>query len=68
MQNKDTVPTSAQRPIRERVGLALYGRNAAASLSTIVAAEANGVRQVWMTQTTPAPDTLSIFAAAAGQL
>jgi F420-dependent oxidoreductase-like protein len=65
MQNRDTVPTSAQRPIRERVGLALYGRNAAASLSTIVAAEAAGVRQVWMTQTTPAPDTLGIFTAAA---
>ena len=67
MQNRDTVPTSTQRPIRERVGLALYGRNAAASLSTIIAAEAAGVRQVWMTQTTPAPDTLSIFAAAAVQ-
>src|SRR6266849_1205342 len=71
MQNKDTAPTVAQtptqRPIRERVGLALYGRNAAGSLSTIVAAEAAGVRQIWMTQTTPAPDTLAIFAAATVQ-
>ena len=71
MQNKDTAPTvaqtPAQRPIRERVGLALYGRNAAGSLSTIVAAEAAGVRQIWMTQTTPAPDTLGIFAAATVQ-
>ncbi len=71
MENKDTVPTAAQtptqRPIRERVGLALYGRNAAGSLSTIVAAEAAGVRQIWMTQTTPAPDTLAIFAAASVQ-
>src|SRR5436305_11954246 len=71
MQNKDTDPTatqtSTQRPIRERVGLALYGRNAAGSLSTIVAAEAVGVRQIWMTQSTPAPDTLTIFAAAAVQ-
>jgi F420-dependent oxidoreductase-like protein len=33
----------------------------------IVAAEAAGVRQVWMTQSTPAPDTLTIFAAAAVQ-
>ncbi len=67
MQNRDTVSASTQRLIRERVGLALYGRNAAASLSTIIAAETAGVRQVWMTQTTPAPDTLSIFAAAAVQ-
>ncbi len=71
MQNQNTAPTSAQtltqRPIRERVGLALYGRNAAGSLSTIVAAGAAGVRQIWMTQTTPAPDTLGIFAAAAVQ-
>jgi F420-dependent oxidoreductase-like protein len=71
MQNKDTAPTTAQtptqRPIRDRVGLALYGRNAAGSLSTIVAAEAAGVRQIWMTQTTPAPDTLAIFAAATVQ-
>ena len=71
MQNKDTAPTvaqaSTQRPIRERVGLALYGRNAAVSLSTIVAAEAAGVQQIWMTQTTPAPDTLAIFAAATVQ-
>ena len=59
MPNKDTAPTVAQtptqRPIRDRVGLALYGRNAAGSLSTIAVAEAAGVRQIWMTQTTPAP-------------
>jgi len=71
MQNKDTAPTATQtptqRPIRERVGLALHGRNAAGSLSTIVVAEAAGVRQIWMTQTTPAPDTLAIFAAATVQ-
>lgn len=71
MQNQDTVPTGTQiptqRPIRERIGLALYGRNAAGALSTIVAAEAAGVRQIWMTQTTPAPDTLAIFAAATVQ-
>src|SRR5437588_8188693 len=71
MQHKDTAPTVAQtptqRPTRERVGLVLYGRNAASSLSAIIAAEAAGVRQVWMTQTTPAPDTLTTFAAAAVQ-
>lgn len=69
MQNKDTAPalaqTSTQQPARERVGLAIYGTDSAAVLSAITAAEAAGVRQIWMTQGTPAPDTLTIFAAAA---
>src|SRR6266487_174081 len=69
MQNKDTTPataqTSTQHPARERVGLAIYGTDSAETLSAIAAAEAAGVRQVWMTQSTPAPDTLTIFAAAA---
>jgi len=43
------------------------GANAAAAVSAIVAAEAAGVQQIWMTQSTPAPDTLTIFAAAAAQ-
>lgn len=71
MQNKDTEPAAAQastqRPARERVGLVVYGADAASAASTIVATEAAGVRQVWMTQGTPAPDTLTIFAAAAVQ-
>jgi F420-dependent oxidoreductase-like protein len=71
MQNKDLAPTvaqvSMQRPTRERVGLAVYGTDAAEAVSTIIAAEAAGVRQVWMTQTPPAPDTLTLFAAAAVQ-
>jgi F420-dependent oxidoreductase-like protein len=71
MQNKDTTPAvaqaSSQRPARERVGLAVSGINAAAAVSTIVAAEAAGVRQTWMIQTPPNPDTLTIFAAAAVQ-
>ena len=68
MQNKDTTQAAAQastqRSARDRVGLAVYGTDAAAAVSTIVATEAAGVRQVWMTQGTPAPDTLTIFAAA----
>lgn len=60
-----TAPTQTPRPIRERVGLAVYGPDAAAAVKTIVAAEADGVRQIWMTQGTPAPDTLTLFAAAA---
>ena len=71
MQNKDMVPevaqASTQRPPRERVGLVVYGRDAAAAVAKIVKAEAAGVRQVWMTQGTPAPDTLTLFAAAAVQ-
>ena len=69
MQNKDTTPataqTSTQHTARERVGLAIYGTDSAETLSAIAAAEAAGVRQVWMTQSTPAPDTLTIFATAA---
>jgi len=69
MQNKDTIPVTAQastqRPARERVGLVVYGTDSVAAASTIVAAEAAGVRQVWMTQGTPAPDTLTIYAASA---
>src|SRR5207302_3741317 len=69
MQNKDTTPataqTSTQHPARERVGLAIYGTDSAETLSAIAAAEAAGVRQVWMTQSAAAPDTLTIFAAAA---
>jgi F420-dependent oxidoreductase-like protein len=69
MQNKDTTPAvaqaSTQRTARERVGLAVTGTNAAEAVSTIVAAEAAGVRQTWMIQTPLVPDTLTIFAAAA---
>lgn len=71
MQNKDTAPTAAhisqQRPVRDRVGLIVTAPDAAAAVSTIKAAEVAGVRQIWMTQSTPLADTLSIFAAAAVQ-
>lgn len=50
---------------RERVGLVIYGADARAAVDAIVAAEAAGVRQVWMTQGAVTPDTLAIFAAAA---
>src|SRR5260370_30677216 len=69
MQNIDTIPVTAQastqRPARERVGVVVYGTDSGAVASAIVAAEAAGVRQVWMTQGTPAPDTLTIYAASA---
>ena len=71
MQNKDissaAAQASMQRPIRERVGLLVSGMDAAVAASTIVAAEAAGVRQIWMTQSTPLPDSLTIFAAAAAR-
>lgn len=65
MSQSDT--TSAQRSLRERVGLATMGGSSKEVVATIVAAEAAGVQQVWMTQGGPAPDTLTIFAAAAVQ-
>ncbi|CAA9589707.1 MAG: luciferase family protein [uncultured Thermomicrobiales bacterium] len=51
--------------LRERVGLVIYGPDTAAVVETIAAAEAAGVRQVWMTQGAAMPDTLIGFAAAA---
>src|SRR5437016_5517042 len=69
MQNKDTTPgtTPTHHPTRDRIGLVVSGWNAAEAVSTIVAAEAVGVQQIWITQSTPAPDTLIIFGAAAVQ-
>lgn len=70
MQPNETTPASAplssHQPIRERVGLVVAGPDAAATVAAIVAAEAAGVRQVWMTQITSA-DTLTLYAAAAAQ-
>lgn len=65
MVQKDT--ERAQRSIHERIGLAIVGATAKESVAGIVAAEAVGVQQVWMTQGGPAPDTLTIFTAAAVQ-
>jgi F420-dependent oxidoreductase-like protein len=58
------VPSSL-RPTRERVGLVVDGTNAAATVKTIAAAEAAGVRQIWMVQSPWSPDILTTFAAAA---
>jgi F420-dependent oxidoreductase-like protein len=56
---------SSSRSIRERVGLAINGTNAAAAVETIVTAEDAGVRQIWMAQPPNLPDALTIFVAAA---
>ena len=55
----------SRHPIRERVGLVIDGTNAAATVKTIAAVEAAGVRQIWMAQTPFWPDTLTTLAAAA---
>lgn len=52
------------RPTRERVGLVVDGSNAAVAVKTIAAAEAAGVRQIWMAQPPVWPDVLMMFAAA----
>ncbi|HEU5326762.1 MAG TPA: LLM class flavin-dependent oxidoreductase, partial [Thermomicrobiales bacterium] len=56
----------AEQPVslRDRAGLVIYGATTSAAVENIVAAEAGGVRQVWMTQGAAAPDTLAIYAAA----
>ena len=53
------------RPIRERVGLGIDGSNSASAVKSIVAAEAAGVRQIWITQLPIWPDVLTTLAAAA---
>ncbi len=59
--------SSTTQSIRERIGLAIFGPTAAQVVKAIVEAEAAGVRQIWMTQGGAAPDTLTIFSAAAVQ-
>lgn len=49
---------SSLRPIRERVGLIVDGTNAAATVKTIVAAEAAGI---WMVQSPFWPDALTLM-------
>jgi F420-dependent oxidoreductase-like protein len=55
----------SRQPTRERVGLVIDGTNAAATVKTTVAAEAAGVRQIWMVQPPSGPDTLTTLSAAA---
>jgi F420-dependent oxidoreductase-like protein len=60
------VSPSRQLPTtRERVGLVVDGTNAAAATTTIVAAEAARVQQIWMAQPPWSPDVLTTLAAAA---
>ena len=60
-----SLQVSSLPPIRERVGLIVHGSNAAIAVKTIVAAEAAGVRQIWMAQPPVLPDVLTMFASAA---
>src|SRR5687768_3031527 len=56
---------SQRGSVRDRVGLVVAGADSRQVVDRIIAAEAAGVPRVWMTQGAAAPDTLSIFAAAA---
>jgi F420-dependent oxidoreductase-like protein len=68
MQKQDTqAEASALQAARERVGLTINGEDAAIAVAAVIEAEAVGVRQIWITQSTPLPDTLGIFAAAGAQ-
>ncbi len=60
----NTLSTPAQADLRERVGISIADADAAALLDSIAEAEAQGVRQLWMTQTPASFDTLTIYAAA----
>jgi len=53
--------------VRDRIGLVVAGADSRAVVDRIVAAEAAGVPRIWMTQGAAAPDTMSIFAAAAAR-
>lgn len=64
MQQHDTSPAYAGVPLRERVGLVVGGAGAKAVVAQIVAAEAAGVRQIWITQGSLASDSLTLFVVA----
>ncbi|EFH84892.1 LLM class flavin-dependent oxidoreductase [Ktedonobacter racemifer] len=65
MQTSNASSPAASRTARERIGLAIAAPDAASAVAAIVDAEVAGIEQVWMTQVTPAPDTLGIYTAAA---
>lgn len=62
--NRAETSTTPPLSARERIGLVIFGKDGAEVVARIVEAEAVGVRQIWMTQSTPLPDTLTLFAAA----
>lgn len=57
--------TSATTSPRARIGLAIEAREATKAIELIAEAEAAGVEQVWMTQSPPTLDTLTLYAATA---
>ena len=59
-----TQSPSPSSDLRERVGIAIAATDATALLGYIAEAEAQGVRQLWMTQSPTSFDALSIYAAA----
>ena len=65
MTKDPSFQVSSLPPTGERVGLVVDGANAAVAVKTIAAAEAVGVRHIWIAQPPVWPDVLTIFAAAA---
>src|SRR6059058_1353400 len=68
MQQLSASPSSssASHPSpRSRVGVVIEARETAAAITAIVDAEAAGVEQIWMTQSPPTLDILTLFAAVA---
>jgi F420-dependent oxidoreductase-like protein len=55
--------TSQSTSLRERVGISIGGADALALLDSIAEAEAQGVRQIWMTQNPTSFDALTLYAA-----
>lgn len=68
IQQPTAMPTSslASHPsLRTRIGLVVEARETTAAITAIADAEAAGVEQIWMTQSPPTLDTLTLYAAAA---
>ena len=66
-QEAQSPPTLAPPTARDRIGIAIADPNAASLIAIIEAAEAGGVRQLWMTQGPTSVDTLTVYAAALGR-
>lgn len=64
-QDENTQKTSTTASPRARIGLAIEARDATKAIELIAEAEAAGVEQVWMTQSPPTLDTLTLYAATA---
>jgi F420-dependent oxidoreductase-like protein len=62
--NTTSPATSQSTSLRERVGISIGGTDALALIESIVEAEEQGVRQLWMTQNPSSFDALTLYSAA----